>query len=61
MKEEIIKLAIQFYWELPFYRRNQIKRFYKDNNWDVTGRWQECIDTAKRMVEDAHSKLKNVE
>lgn len=60
MKEEITKLAIKLYFDLPFYKRRNIKRWYISNNWDVSHEFDKCIDVARRMIENCDYRLRDI-
>jgi hypothetical protein len=53
MENETIKVALELYKNLNWWKRMRIFYWYKHNNWDVTGAWKECIDIADKMVKDA--------
>ena len=59
MKKEILELAQKLYFDLPFYERWNIRKFYKSNYWDVTEKWQNCVHQAERMREEGIMFLKH--
>lgn len=59
MKEEVLNLAQKLYFDLPFWKRWKVRKYYISNNWDVTGEWQKCVDIAVRMVENTYSRIGN--
>lgn len=60
MKQNITELATKLYFDLPFWKRMRIFYYFDRNNWDVTGNFEKCILVARRMIEHAEYKLKDM-
>ena len=50
--KDIRLLTDKLYFNLPFWKRWNIFRWYKKNNWDVSGEYQKCFKVADKMCRD---------
>ena len=59
-KEQIAMLSEDLFYSLPFWKRWNIARWYRKNDWDVTHEWERCVKQARSMVEEREYLLKNL-
>ncbi len=52
MDDEIKILADRLFFDLPFWKRQVVAKWYKQNNWDVLGVYAECVKQASKMCEE---------
>lgn len=50
--EQIVMLSEDLFYALPFWKRWDVAKWYRKNNWDVTHEWEQCVKQAMRMVEE---------
>ena len=52
LAREIRILSTDLYLGLPFYKKHSIQKWYKTNNTDVTGQYEDCVKTAFKMIRE---------
>ena len=52
MDDEIKILTDKLFFDLPFWKRWTVAKWYRRNNWDVLGIYAECVKQAKKMSEE---------
>lgn len=52
MDDEIKILADKLFFDLPFWKRWVVAKWYKRNNWDVLGIYAECVKQAEKMCKE---------
>jgi hypothetical protein len=45
-------LADKLFFDLPFWKRSMVAKWYKRNNWDVLGIYADCVKQAVKMCEE---------
>ncbi len=56
--EAIAILSEDLFYSLPFWKKWNVAKWYRKNNWDVTHEWEQCVKQAWRMVEEREYILK---
>lgn len=54
-EQEVLKLATKLYFDLPFWKRWNILRYYKSLNYDATDEWKNCWKIAYKMIMDTEA------
>lgn len=58
MEKEIKELTDKLYFDLPFWKRWRVRKYYDSNNWDVTKEYRKCYEMAVRMIDEKNYWIK---